>query len=97
MYYHRKAILEEAVRQKTEKDWINWDKMSSISKESSAPQAERAAVLGKEDEKERIRIWSQKAEAPKTTTADAEKDKKSKRKSSFFGIFKKKWCESTKS
>lgn len=93
MYYHRKAVLEEAVRQKTEKDWINWDKMSSISSESSKPQYEEARQLGLEDETESIRCWVVQ-KAPPTTSftsgpASNKKDK-SKRKSSFFGLFKKK-------
>lgn len=92
MYYHRKAILEEALRQKTEDDWINWERLSAISEKSSAPKKELAIQLAKEDEKERIRVWSERpAGPPKTGPPKTSKtDKKSKRKSSFFGLFKKK-------
>ena len=86
---HRKNILEEVVRQKTANEYPDWKKLSAISVTSSAQQLKMAIELGKEDEQEKNRIWSpkpiQKA-APTTKTPD----KKSKRKSSFFGLFKKK-------
>ena len=89
---HRKAILEEVVRQKTEKQYPNWEKLSAISVESSAAQKKMALELGKEDEQEKNRVWApKKAEPPKTSVSQSKlKDKKSKRKSSFFGLFKKK-------
>lgn len=91
MYYHRTAVLEEALRQKTQDDWINWDRMSAVSEKSSAPKVELAIQLAQEDEKERIRIWSARpAGPPKTSVTSSKTDKKSKRKSSFFGLFKKK-------
>ena len=91
MYYHRKAVLEEALRQKTENDWINWERMSAVSEKSSAPKKELALQLAKEDEKERIRVWSARPSGPPRTSETGPKtDKKSKRKSSFFGLFKKK-------
>jgi len=96
MYYHRKSVLEEVFRQKTEDDWLNWDKLAKVSASSSAPQQEQARKLAKEDETERIRVWSTNTvEQSQTNTVkspSAPKDTKSKHKSShrFFGLFKKK-------
>lgn len=90
---HRRTILEEVVRQKTENEYPNWQKLSEICKKSSALQTKMAVELGREDELEKNRIWSPKPAEPPTqgvSLRNKKKDKKSKRKSGFFGLFKKK-------
>ena len=89
---HRKIILEEVVRQKTAKEYLNWEKLSAVSASSSESDKEKARKLGTEDEKEKNRIWApkkpeEKKPIPKTSSNPKGK---SKRKSSFFGLFKKK-------
>lgn len=86
---HRKAILEEVVRQKTENEYPNWTKLSAVSLTSSAPQRKMAVELGREDEQEKNRVWSNKVTEP-LRKSNPSKEKKSKRKNSFFGLFKKK-------
>jgi len=92
LYQHRKAILEEVVRQKTEGEYPNWEKLREISVQSSEPTRMQAIELGKEDEKEKNRVWAAKeATSPASSNhAAGDKKEKSKRKSSFFGLFKKK-------
>jgi hypothetical protein len=89
---HRKTVLEEIVRQKTQNDYYNAAKLSVIAESSAAPQREQAMSLGRLDELETIRIWS----PPGLIRAASEPFKKavpivkeSKRKS-FFGFLKKK-------
>ena len=89
MYRHRRAILEELVRQKTSKEYPNWEKLRAVSEQSSAAMREQAVELGKEDEKEKDRVWSPKTSEPAKVIPTGKKDK-SKRKSSFFGFLKKK-------
>lgn len=89
---HRKTILEEVVRQKTSNEYPNWEKLSALSKSSSEAQTKLAIELAKEDEKEKNRVWAPKQPGAekKAVTPPAKQDKKGKRKSSFFGLFKKK-------
>lgn len=90
---HRQAVLEEVVRQKTENEYPNWERLSEISRASSILQTKMAVELGREDELEKNRIWAPKPVAAPTQAVslrNKKKDKKVKRKSSFFGLFKKK-------
>ena len=93
LYRHRKSILEEIVRQKIEGEYPNWEKLREISVQSSEPTRKQAIELGKEDEKEKNRVWTAKAATSPASSGDVAangKKEKSKRKSSFFGLFKKK-------
>lgn len=85
---HQKTVMEEVVRQKTANEYLNWKKLGTVSENSSEVHHKQAYEVGKQDEEERVRVWTPKTEqgdktAPKSPTKD-------KRKSSIFGIFKKK-------
>ena len=89
---HRKIVLEEVVRQKNANEYPNSEKLSAVSANSSKPDTEKARKLGTEDEKEKDRIWAPKKpeETKPIPKTSANPKGKSKRKSSFFGLFKKK-------
>jgi hypothetical protein len=89
---HRKAILEEVVRQKTQNEYPNWERLSALSTTSSDAQRKLAIELAKEDEKEKNRIWAPKQPGAdqKSVPPPANGKKDKKKKGGFFGLFKKK-------
>ena len=75
---HRKAILEEVVRQKTQHEYPNWEKLAAISDASSAKYLQQARDAGLQDETEVKRIWSSEHPPPVYTFTPATKSNNNK-------------------